>query len=498
MLIKLNLHNWIGYNYSEFVFFDAKYKIFETAKNSKKSTVFARMLVLRLLVDRRACAMVLRKYMKEHAKSTFEDIKSAFKALNNFCGYRYENEWKYSFSNRGLYFENFKTGQKILFESFDNYDSVTGASLGADDSDNKLYWSIIWLEEPIQKNDENDTQITDDELISNFLAIESTLFRGRLPQYGKREVWMSYNDWKPNSKFKEYFVNKYVTKNEPNLIKHGKQFLYDPEAFGNAGGLWVFAGSGINEFMDDETRQTYKQWKVSYPELFKVMVLGCGAQFEGSAYGENLKLVSKISKIEKGYLFFGIDYSSSIDETVITAVIISEDYWKIQIVDKWSYNHRQASLTEKLNDTQQVEKLWDFIEKTCIKFKSSMVNKKVYVYLDSKDTVVRSYLNDKRNNSRYKDLIHEIMPAAKFGIAGKKVRVAAVRMLMSLKRISIMPNIYNFYVNEWSGRVFKANGDIKDGNDDASQSFEYAISNIFQFIFTPQDLKILKAIKENV
>lgn len=496
MHIKLDLQKWIGDNYDEFFKYRAKYKIYQTAKNAKKSTVFARALVALAVEDKRACFMVLRKYMKDHAKTTFEDILGAWKAFKKETGYNWESEWKCSNSNNGTYFKNFKTGQRIEFASFDKYDSITGASLGADQSDSKLYWAVIWLEEPVQKNEGDNVEITDEELVSNFNAIESTLFRGILPPNAHRQVWMSYNDWKPDCYFKEHFITRHgVAENQDLLMKFGKQFLYDPEAFAGEGGLWVFAGAGINEFTDDSTRAFYNQLKQIDPNLFKVIVLGCGSSFEGSAYGENLKKITKIKTLKKGHIFIGIDYSSKRDETVATACLISEDYWNIQIIDKWSYKDRDAAIGKKLSDPQQVNQIWKFIENVLIKFKNAMIGSKINVYVDSKDVVVRNYINEHWKNSQYRNLINPLMPASKFGIAGKIVRVFAVRMLMGMGRISVNPKHFDFYMNEWKKRVLKKNGDIKDGNDDASQSFEYAISNIFKFIFTGEQLKALEALK---
>lgn len=497
MVYKINLKEWVGKNYDEFFKFNCKYKFYETAKNSKKSTVFARSLVLKSIIDSRLCSMVLRKYMKDHAKTTFEDVLGAFNAFQKKTGYNWKAEWRYSNSNNGVYFKNTKSGQKILFESFDKYDSITGASLGADESDSKLYWGVIWLEEPIQKNDVANAEISDEDLISNFNAIESTLFRGILPPNAKREVWMSYNDWRPDSKFKEHFISRYVQKNEENLVKYGKQFLYDPKAFAGAGGLWVFSGAGVNEFTDDSTRTFYKQLKEIDKDLFKVIVLGCGASFEGTAYGENLKKVSKIKTLEQGNLFFGIDYSSTRDETVVTALLISEDWWNLQIIEKWSYKDKNAEIGKKLTDPEQITQIWKFIEYVVQKYRKYMLANKVNIYVDSKDTVVRGYLNNALEQSQFRDLFNKVAPAKKFGIAGKVVRVFAVRMLMGMSRISINSKYYDYFLNEWKKRVLKKNGDVKDGNDDASQSFEYAISNLFKYIFTADQIEVLKALRND-
>ena len=498
MNYKINLKEYMGKNYDELILMRALYYIYETAKNSKKSTVFAKTIVLTLVSDYRACAIILRKYMKDHAGSTFEDIKGAFDSLQKLTGYNWKQYWKFSSSDKGVYFYNFKTQQVIKFLSFDKYDSITGLSLGAGTG---RYWSIIWLEEPIQKNDASLKTISDEEIVSNFTAIVSTCFRGVLPPKGRRRILISYNDWRPDSYFKKRYISNYITKNEDKLIKYGKQYLYDPEAFEGQGGLFVFSGAGVNEFTDDQTLKFYKELKKYDYEMYKVVVLGCGSFNDCSAYGNNLRKIYKINKhnIKNGVLHFGIDYSSSKDETVVTATLISDNWWNLQIVDKWSYRHKDAQKENKeLDDKQQVACIWKFIVETLIKFKPYLNGHKNKIFIDSKDVAIRSFLNDFWQKSEYKDLIDMCKPASKFGIAGKNIRVYAVRMLMAMGRIGVVDKHFDFYMNEWKNRIFLKNGQIKDGNDDASQSFEYSFSNYFYSIFTKENLKVLQALQSGV
>ncbi len=508
MKYKINVREFLGLNYDELLLFDALYNFLETAKNAKKSTTIARILVLWVVSDYRVSHMILRKYMKDHNETTFNDIKGAFEALEKHCGYPWQKYWKFSHSSKDCYFYNPTTEQKFKFGSFDKYDSITGSSLGADSG---RYWGAIWLEEPIQKKESTENGIDESEMVSDFKAIISTLFRGILPPGAKRKIFVSYNDWNPKSKFKEYYVSQYVKKNDEALEKFGKQFKYDPNAFEGQGGLWFFSGAGVNEFTDDLTRKFYKELKIYDYELYKTVVQGVGVINGGSAYGNNVskvkvfeldkdgrfytneKVNNRIEKrfVKEGIMHFGIDYSSTKDETVVTCTLISKNFWDIQILDSWSYKDTDSVFKKKLTDTEQVAQIWNFIEKCLKKYKNYLVGSLNKIYIDSKDTVVRSYLNEYWKKSEFTETISKCYPASKFGIAGKNVRVFAVRMLMGMGRIRIMPHIAEKYISEWNSRVFLKNGQIKDGKDDASQSFEYSISNIFKSIFTPEQLKIL-------
>ena len=497
MKYKINVRDYFGKNYDELILMKALYYIYETAKNSKKSTVFAKTIVLTVVSDPRACAIVLRKYMKDHSGSTFEDIKGAFEVLEKMAGYNWKQYWKYSSSDKGVYFWNKKTDQVIKFLSFDKYDSITGLSLGAGTG---RYWSIIWLEEPIQKNDTSLKTITDEELVSNFTAIVSTCFRGILPEKGRRRILISYNDWRPDSYFKKRYISNYIIKNENKLVKYGKQFLYDPNAFEGQGGLFVFSGAGVNEFTDEQTKKFYKELKKYDYEMYKVVVLGCGSNIEGSAYGNNLRRVYKVNKqnIKKGVLHFGIDYSSSKDETVCTATLISDNWWNLQIVDKWSYKDKDAKIGTKLTDPEQIANIWKFICKTLVKFKPWLNGRISKIFVDSKDVVVKNYLNEYWKKSEFREVVDMCQSASKFGIAGKNIRVYGLRMLMAMGRVGVVDEHYDYYMSEWKNRVFLKNGQIKDGNDDASQSFEYSFSNYFTSIFTTEQINILKGLQIGV
>lgn len=428
--------------------------------------------------------------MKDHAKTTFVNIKDAFETLKKQTGYNWEQDWKYSNSEKSVYFLNKKTGQQVYFASFDKYDSITGLTLGTQGQ----YWSRIWLEEPIQKNDGDSQTISDEDLVTNFQAIISTCFRGKLPPKASRKILISYNDWRPDSKFKQTFLpSEEVQKNEKMLVQNGKQYLYNPNAFEGQGALWVFAGVGINEFLEEEQRQFYRALKKQDIEMYKVMVLGLGFNMEGTAYGENLAKVHKLQEIEKGYLIFGIDYSSTKDESVVTAMIISKNFWKLQVVDVWTYKDKERGIGEKLTDPQQIQQMWKFMVKTAYKYKR-WTEGKARIFVDSKDVVVRSYLNEYWKNSSYRDMFIGAQKASKYGITGKVIRVHAVRLLMGMERIFVHPRWFNWYISEWKKRILLKNGNVKDGNDDASQSFEYCISNMFKQIFTGEQLKYLASL----
>ena len=222
--------------------------------------------------------------------------------------------------------------------------------------------------------------------------------------------------------------------------------------------------------------------------------------YDESAYGENLKLVKKINgdNFEPGYLVFGIDYSSKRDKTVIKAVILSKNFFKIQIIDQWEYDDKRVDNDHKLTDPQQVQHLWRFIERTIEKNKNNMIAAQIKIWIDSRDTVVRSYLTECWKKSIYKEMITQPLPASKFGIAGNKIRVAAVRALMGMNRIFVAPHIYKKCLSEWNSRIILKNGNLKDGNDDGSQAFEYSISSLFNKIFSPTQQKHLLQMKSAI
>ncbi len=495
MIKRLNISEYITKNYNELFCFAARYFIYETAKNAKKSSVFARKIIIRLLTDIRSCVLVLRKYAKDHKDTTLKSLINAFDDLERRTGYDWKKYWNIS-AGKDIYFWNTQTKQRIYFGSFDRYDSIAG--LEPEGLNN--YFSIIWLEEPIQQTKKEGDNLSDDELIMRFESIKNTCFRGLLPEGGIREVLISYNDWDPFNKFKEVYITPYFQKDENRLLKYGKQFIYDPNAFDGLGLLYVCSGAGVNEFTSLDTEQEYLNLKRIDYNKFKCMIGGCGMSYDESAYGENLKLINQIdsTNFERGYLVFGIDYSSKRDKTVIKAVILSENFFKIQIIDQWEYEDKKVDHNNKLTDPEQVNQLWQFIENTIIKNKANMLPMQVKIWIDSKDTVVRSYLTECWKKSIFKNMITQPLPASKFGIAGNKIRVAAIRALMGMGRIFVSPHIFKKCLAEWNSRVILKNGMIKDGNDDGSQAFEYSISSLFNKIFTPSQQKFLLQMKNEI
>ena len=299
MISTLNISDYITKNYDELFLFKAYYYIYETAKNAKKSSVFARKIIIRLLTDTRSCVLVLRKYAKDHKDTTLKSLINAFDDLEAKTGYDWKKYWNIS-AGKDIYFWNTQTKQRIYFGSFDRYDSIAGL----EPEGLKNYFSIIWLEEPIQQTKKEGDNLTDDELLIRFESIKNTCFRGLLPEGGIREILISYNDWDPFNKFKEQYITPYFQKDENRLLKYGKQFLYNPNAFNGLGLLYVCSGAGVNEFTSAETEIEYLNLKQIDFNKFKCIVGGCGMSYDESAYGENLKLVSVINEnnFSKGYL----------------------------------------------------------------------------------------------------------------------------------------------------------------------------------------------------
>lgn len=479
----------IGLNYDWLFNTGMKYNLLETAKNAKKSNVIALKLVIDMLIDNRSAALVLRKFSKDHKQSTFLAIRKAFERISKETGYNWEAHWDYSDSSQNMYYLNRFTKQRINFGSFDRYDSITGLETNS----TNLYNQTIWWEEPLQKdNDSNKTFMDAQEIISSFYAIENTFFRGILPNNGKRRIYMTYNDWEPDAAFRQEFIIPFVNKNEDKLLKYGAQLYINPHAFEGQGIAIFFATAGVNEFTDDEKRATYRHLKATNYELYKVIVGGLGANFSGNAYGsENLGKVKKLDdhkQIKSGIFLFGIDYSSVKDKTVVTFVILTKDGWHVQIVDFWCYVPKTAKV--KLTDTEQIDNIISWIYEKCSKFKNyNDSGMRAIISVDSRDAVVISALNERLSiNPHMKHYINSVIPAQKHGIAGNAARIQAVRYLMSMSRISIYDHAFHFYLNEWKNRNLNKKGIPIDGNDDASQSFEYSITNFFNKIFTNEEI----------
>lgn len=495
MIYKIDRKQLAGNNYDWLFKINVGYYIMLTAKGAKKSRATAIKIVTDMLLDKRMSGIILRKYAKDHADTTFSAIQKTFEIIKSKTGYDYEKDWDLKCSNQEIRVYNHKTKQMIRFASFDRYDSIAGFETKTHNG----YFGFIWWEEPVQKNDKNLNDFSEDQLITDFWSIQNTIMRGILPSGAKRNIYLTFNDWNPDGQINQEFIFPYISKNDKKLFEKGAQLFHHPTAFGN-GMIIFFATALVNEFVDEDTKTLWKHLQKTNPEIFNVIIGGAGANFSGDAYGsENLKKVKQIKNIDEiipGILTIGIDYSSKRDKTVLTLTIISPDGWNIQIIDYWCYDHKNAKV--KLSDVEQVELMFIWLIKKIEFFKS--IGKTTNIarataFVDSKETVIRSMLNKKREiNSWSHHLINNFVKAKKFGIAGNIIRVKAVRLLMASDRISLTEKAYSFFMNEWAVRKLDKHGKPFDGNDDASQSFEYSITNYFDTIFTREQMNIFKMI----
>lgn len=476
----LSLRRYFGKNYDEFVRLKKLYTIFKTGKSAKKSTEIARYMVLLATLDQRFCGIVLRKVLLDHEKSTFPAIIKAFNRLQEQTGYNWRADWEVYKGAKNPHIINLKTGQIFRFVSYDKPESMAGLEL----EDERLYYGIIWFEEPMQISDKNENGFIDSQKQKqekeNFDIIRSSAFRGKQLPNQHREIIFSFNDWSDGDYWIiEKYVKKFLQENSEILDKKGKQAYYDPE-FENGGGiLVVIASGGINEFNDKDYINFITDIKKNDPEFYKAIWLGTAAQVMGNAYSAaNIKKINRVVDLsDVDEWLIGLDYSVRKDFIVLSLNARNTKTFRFQTVDAWRY-HRGKEV-HPMAEPELIKFLWQKIKNWREEFNFSKYEYKTAVHFDNRDATMGAFLHDEweldtKEAAAIRLDIDEPLPAPKHNNAASFIRIGVMRWLIGSGLYTIAPHL-DWLLDEYKARTIKKDG-IVDGGDDGVQSVEYSFS----------------------
>lgn len=491
-LRPLVFSEYFGHNYDEYITLKKYISAMKTGKSAKKSSTVARKIVLRLITNQSACAIILRKVMLDHEKSTFPAIIKAFNKFEKLTGYKWRNDWEVLKGAKNPQIRNNKTGQIMRFVSFDKPESLAGLEL----EDDRIQYLELWFEEPMQIVDKNsgskDSTVKQQQEKQNFDIIISSGFRGQLINPNEhREITFTFNDWSDGDYWiLAKFIKPFINENQDILEYFGLQSCYDP-SFEDGKGIYVMVGTGgLNEYNDQDYLSFIKDIKKNDPEFYKAIWLGTVAQIFGNAYSPaNIKKIKvggiNLEKIEEWLV--GIDYSATKDKTIQLLIGYNDQDKTIQVVDGWQYHRGKAASQHKKNplmppemsEPDMIRYMYDLLDKWRIKYKFSKYENKAEVHVDPRDATVKSYLQeyyDDGSTSMRTDYMRPV-GASKFKSSSSFVRILATRYFMGAGKITIAPHL-TWLMDEWKIRTIKRDGSIQDGNDDAAQAFEYAWSHM--------------------
>ncbi len=480
MIRPLKLSEYFGKNFDEYVTLKKNVSVMKTGKSAKKSSTIARAIVLRIITDQHFNAIVLRKQLLDHEKSTFPAIVKAFNKFQRLTGYDWRNDWLVSKGAKNPNITNIKTGQVIRFVSFDRPESLAGLEL----EEEQFYYGTLWFEEPMQIVDRNVSGISSAEKQKreeeSFEIITSSGFRGDLPHPGAhREIVFSFNDWSDGD---YWIINKYVStflqEDAEILEMKGKMLVYDPY-YKNGLGILVMVGTGgINEFNDEQYIKFIQEIKRNNPEFYKAIWLGTSAMVTGNAYSKvNIaKINREIDTTKVQEWLIGIDYSSSKDYIVVLLIGYNDDDKSVQVVDGWRYHRGKVKPPNiPMPEPKLIKFIWNKIMHWRELYNFNESDKMVEIHVDPRDATVRAYLQDhwaKAPGSARIDIMQP-SPAAKFKSASSWIRVMATRYMMGSGKISIAKKL-EWLLDEFKIRTVRKDGSIVDGKDDGPQAFEYS------------------------
>lgn len=466
----------------------------KTGKSAKKSSQVARKIVLRVIGNQTACAIVLRKVMLDHEKSTFPAIIKAFNKFQKLTGYNWRKDWDVFKGAKNPHIINNKTGQIIRFVSFDKPESLAGLEL----DDVRIQYLEFWFEEPMQIVDKNnkakDTSMKQKQEEQNFDIIVSSGFRGQLINPSEhREITFTFNDWSDGDYWiLEKYIQPFIREDQNVLEYFGVQSTYDP-SFEDGKGIYVMVGSGgLNEYNDSDYLSFIKNIKENDPEFYKAIWLGTVAQIFGNAYSPaNLKKVKvggiQMDKVEE--LLVGIDYSATKDKTIMLLIGYNDQDKSMQVIDGWQYHRGKSAAAHQKNpmsppemsEPDMIRYMYDLLEQWRVKYDFARYDDKAEIHIDPRDATVKSYLQkyyDDGSKAMRMDYMRPV-GASKFKSSASFVRILATRYFMGAGKITIAPHL-TWLFDEWKIRTIKKDGSIQDGNDDAAQAFEYGWSHMIE------------------
>lgn len=477
-LRPLKFSNYFGHNYDEFVTLKYYVAALKTGKSAKKSTITARKMVMRMILEQPLCAVVLRKQMIDHEKSTFPAIIKAFRKFEEETGYDWMQDWQINRKAQNPNITNLKTGQVIRFVSFDRPESMAGLEL----EDPRIYYGFLWFEEPMQISDraKKDTSgMVEKQEEQNYDIMISSAFRGILPHpQAHREIILTFNDW---SKGDYWIIRKYIKpfirEDEEVLDKEGKMITYDP-SFESGKGIFVLVASGgINEFNDEDYLKFVAEIKKNDPEFYKAIWLGTAAQVTGNAYS-----MANLSKIKREIDFnditeynHGIDYAVSKDYIVLSLVGFNPETYRRQVVDAFRYHRGKEK--NPMSEPEMIKFLWNKIVEWSKKYNFAATDVVASIHVDARDATVKSFLQEEWDNSGNIERLDIGRPesAAKWNKASSWIRVMVDRYTMGAGLFHVAPHL-DWLMEEYKTRTFVKDGTLKDGDDDGPQSVEYATS----------------------
>jgi len=481
---------------------DARYRVYEGARSTKKSyNMIGYELVLKIVMCEFRNVVVIRQNDVDNRQSTFEQICFAIQDL----GFSH----KFTARKQPLEIEYTPTGQKIIFRGLNNPTSLNSIKFPHG------YWTDTYYEEAYEI-----------ESYDDFRKVDGSM-RGRLPEGYFFQNTLCLNAWSQDTWIYDTFFKGRLEDDYNKLDDPKTKYMdfYDPDFRLYGRGLYLHKSTyKCNEFRDPDYDNSAAEMKRKAPEIYKVEFLGMWGNATESVYPEfNGSLVRPIQSFvgktngvpNKRFYSFAIGVDVGLSNgmgkrltvkknekpsekvgaaTTMCLVAITDDYEQICVVDEYfhSNNARQnASNTDgdrnDLNLQQQCEAMIRKLQQWEDMYsESGLMRGTVNVFVDNADTGFRDALEQEAHRLGFWH--------ARFYASSKAVsiqsRVDFERIMMAYSDFLVSdkcPNLERELKFMRRGEKGEARA---DGSDHITNGMEYALIPLLP------DLKRWKTFKQ--
>lgn len=239
-----------------------RYIAIKGSRRSKKSKTQAQKLIYQLIKYPLSNALVVRRYYNTLRDSCFAELKWA---ARNLGVYDY-----FDFCVSPMMITYKPTGQKILFRGVDDALKITSISVDVG------VICFVWVEEAFEIEDEAD-----------FNKIEESIL-GSCPAGLYKQITLTFNPWSESTWIKGRFFDI----KSPDVLAMTTNYM-------------------CNEWLSDDDRRMFEDWRVNQPDRYRVSGLGEWG-VDGSVYFEEFRrdvhVIEPFAIPEHWLIYRAIDY----------------------------------------------------------------------------------------------------------------------------------------------------------------------------------------------
>jgi phage terminase large subunit len=491
----IDLYKVIGKGYENgwFTNCPVRYRLFEGARNTKKSKdIIGYESIFKIITDELRNIMVCRKNDSDLRQSAYENI----------CGCIFDLGWQDRFRMRTspLEIEYLPTGQKIIFRGLNSPTSLNSITF------RHGFLTDVYIEEAFELDSYDD-----------FRKLDGSL-RGKLPEGYFLQITMCFNAWDGLTWLYTEFFKGRLEDNYEILNRDDVTYMdyYDPKFVGPYGkGLYLHKSTyKINEFRSPDYDDSAKEMRNKAPEIYKVEFLGMFGVTTGIVYDcWSDKLVKPIQDIigvdDHGFPKYDfVDFSIGIDTglsdgaghvktvkkeenqdvkikaaTTMNLVALTSDNNKLVCIDEYFHSNNKSDNDvntddrEKLTEFEQLDRCCEYIKKWIEMYgygPTILMRGTIKIYVDSADIGFRQGLEIKlREHGLYNC---QVMASTKRPI---RTRTAYTNLLMAYEDFIICYRCKNLIREFKNCRKGERNIPRQDGNDHCINAHEYAAAPFY-------------------